>query len=563
MDIEVFLTSALYLLAVIAISIAFSKRLGLGSILGLLVAGVIVGPHSPGPVWTDEVETVRHITEFGVVLLLFLIGLEMQPRKLWEMRRSVFGLGSAQILVSGALIFAYLYFYATSWQAALLVGLTFALSSTAFVMQLLQEKGELYTETGRSGFSILLMQDIAVVPLLALVPILADKGDLSAGHPVWQQFLIAAAAIAFVLWLGRYLVPKALDYLARQRNKEAFFFTVIFSVVLACWLMEHAGLSMALGAFLIGMMLSSSRYHFQIQAYVEPYKGLLMSLFFVGVGMTVDINALSENPLTLAQHLFVIMGIKIAVLFGLMLYFGSAKTVAIKVSFLLAQSGEFGFVLFGAAKALGVIGEQIFVAGITIISISMLLTPMVVQAGDKLSERIRQREQKPVSSHKLDDTWNGVIIAGYGRVGHIVSTMLENVNIPYVAFDMDAAKVNQGRTEGRPVYYGELSDYDFLSNVGLEQASLVIVTVDSHHTAIKIISHIRDHYPALPILARTQDMRTRDLLIGRGASWAIPETIEGSLRLGAEALINLGKPEEEIQSILNYFRKDDYEVFRG
>lgn len=562
MDIEVFLTSALYLLAVISISIAFSKRLGLGSILGLLIAGVVVGPHSPGPVWTNEVETVRHITEFGVVLLLFLIGLEMQPKKLWEMRRNVFGLGSLQILVSGALIFAYLYFYATSWQAALLVGLTFALSSTAFVMQILQEKGELYNEAGRSSFSILLMQDLAVVPLLALVPILADKGTLSTGHPVWQQLLIAIGAILFVLWFGRYAVPKVLDYLARQRNKEAFFFTMIFAVVLACWLMEHAGLSMALGAFLTGMMLSSSRYHFQIQAYVEPYKGLLMSLFFVGVGMTVDINALSENPLILIQHLVVIMAIKIIALFVLMLFFGNAKALAVKVAFLLAQSGEFGFVLFGAAKALGVIGEQIFVAGITIISISMLLTPLVVQVGDKLSGKIRKKEQKPISGYRRQEHRNGVIIAGYGRVGHIVCTMLENANIPYVAFDMDAAKVNQGRMEGRPVYYGELSDYDFLSNVGLEQANLVIVTVDNHHTAIKMVSHIRDHYPALPILARTKDMRTRELLIGHGASWAIPETIEGSLRLGAEALLNLGKPEQEVSDILSYFRKDDYEVFR-
>lgn len=557
------LGSTLYLLAAVALMVALSKRMGLGSILGLLVAGVVIGPYSPGPVWTDEVETVRHITEFGVVLLLFVIGLEMQPKKLWSMRKEVFGLGSAQILVSGAFIFLYSLGYAITWQAALLIGLTFALSSTAFVMQILQEKGEFYTPTGRSGFAILLMQDLAVVPLLALVPLLSTQGELTTGHPLWLQLLITVGMILFVLILGRYVFPRVLEYLAREQNRDAFFFSIMLAVVMAAWAMEHAGLSMALGAFLMGMLLSSSRYHYQIQAHVEPYKGLLMSLFFVAVGMSVDLEALLVDPLTLLQHLLVIMGIKILVLFGLMLLMGYKRSTAVSVSFLLAQSGEFGFVLFGSAKALGVIGDEMFVAAITIISFSMLLTPMVVQTGEKLSKWLERKTQPEEQSFiTLDEAWNGIVIAGYGRVGHLIATMLEYAHVPYVAFDVDPNRVAMGQQEERPVYYGELSDYGFLAKIGLDRAEMVVVTVDSHHSTAKIVSRIRNQFPALQILARTRDMRTRSVILQHGATWAMPEAAEGSLRLGAEALLNLGRPQEEVQELLNYFRKDDYETIR-
>ncbi len=556
------LNSTLYLIVVATVLITLSKYLGLGSILGLLVAGVIVGPYSPGPILTDKVEAVRHITEFGVVLLLFVIGLEMQPKKLWSMRKEVFGLGSAQILVSGFFIFLYSVFYSSSWQVAILVGLTFALSSTAFVMQILQEKGELYSPMGKSSFSILLMQDLAVVPLLALVPILADKGNLTDGHPLWQQILIAVALILLLLVLGKFVIPKVLDYLARNQNKDAFFFSVILSVVFAAWAMEHAGLSMALGAFIMGMILSSSRYHYQIQAHVEPYKGLLMTLFFVAVGMSIDLKAMLNDPLILVQHLVVIMGIKIVVLFSIMLFMGYKRSTAISVSFLLAQSGEFGFVVFGAAKALGVISDEMFVAAVTIISFSMLITPIVVNISEKLSIKFDTTPIEIKSAYVPNDEWEGVIIAGYGRVGRLVATMLNHANVPFVAFDIDPQRVELGQKEGRAVYYGELSNLDFLSQIGLEKAQAVIVTVDSHHTSSKIVSHIRNQFPSLRILSRTKNMKTRDALLSHGASWAMPESSEGSLRLGAETLLNLGRTREEVIEILTYFRKDDYETIR-
>ena len=556
------LNSILYLFVVATISVTLSKRIGLGSILGLLIAGVIVGPYSPGPILTKEVESVRHITEFGVVLLLFVIGLEMQPKKLWSMRKEVFGLGSGQILFSGLLISLYSYFYATSWQVALLVGLTFALSSTAFVMQILQEKGELYSPIGKSSFSILLMQDLAVVPLLALVPILADKGNLTEGHHLWQQIIIAIGSILTLFGFGRYVIPRVLDYLAKYQNKDAFFFTVISSVVFAAWAMEFAGLSMALGAFIIGMILSSSKYHYQIQANIEPYKGILMTLFFVAVGMSIDLKALVNNPLLLLQHLVVIMGIKIVALFSLMVFLRYKKSTAISVSFLLAQSGEFGFVLFGAAKALGVISDEMFISAVTIISFSMLLTPLIVNISEKIAPKFDNEPIEIKSAYVPQDEWKGVVIAGYGRVGRLVATMLQHANVPFVAFDVDLQRVELGQKEKRPVFYGELSNLDFLSQIGLDKASAVIVTVDNHHTSAKIVSHIRSKYLNLRILARTNNMKTRDALLAHGASWAMPESSEGSLRLGAEALLSLGRTREEVIELLTFFRKDDYETIR-
>ena len=556
------LNSMLYLFVVAAVLVTLSKKLGLGSILGLLLAGVIVGAYSPGPILTKEVESLRHITEFGVVLLLFVIGLEMQPKKLWSMRKEVFGLGSMQILISGFFIFLYSTLYATSWQVAILVGLTFALSSSAFVMQILQEKGEIYSPMGKSSFSILLMQDLAVVPLLAFVPILADKGNLTDGHSIWQQILITISLILILLAFGKYIIPKLLDYLASNQNKEAFFFSVILSVVFAAWAMEYAGLSMALGAFIMGMILSSSKYHYQIQANVEPYKGLLMTLFFVAVGMSVDLNAMMENPLILVQHLVVIMGIKILILFVIMLFMGYTRSTAISVSFLLAQSGEFGFVLFGAAKALGVISDETFVAAVTIISFSMLLTPLFVKISEKLSIKFDNTPIEIKSAYVPQEEWNGVFIVGYGTVGRFVATMLEHANVPFIAFDIDTKRVELGQKEGRAVYYGELSNLEFLSHIGLSRAKSVIVTVDSHHASAKIVSHIRNISPKIKILARTENMKTRDSLLIHGASWAIPEVLEGSLRLGEETLLGLGMIKEDVSEVVTFFRKDDYESIK-
>jgi len=566
MDLDNFMVSAVILLAVTSAAVALFKHLGLGSVLGLLVAGVVVGPYSPGPYITTHVEDVRRFTELGVVLLLFVIGLDMKPRQLWALRRQVFGLGSLQILISGALIGAYALTYASSWKTALLDGLTLALSSTAFVMQLLQDRGEVASRHGRTAFGILLMQDLAIVPLLALVPFLSETHALSQGLPVWKLLSVVFGMLLLLWGFGRYAVPFALERLVRQNNREAFALVILLAVFLSAWATHEAGLSMALGAFLMGMLLSGSRFSLQIQAHVEPFKGLLLSLFFVAVGMSIDIGAIVAHPLDFSMRVMAILGIKILVLLALCLAFGLTRSVALRVTFLLAQSGEFGFVLFGSAKALGVISDITFAISVGVISVSMLLTPLLVRLGDRLARRQETREGDigtlPHDPHG-EDTEVRVIIGGYGRVGHTVAVLLHGSGVPFIAFDSDPARVIQGRQDGFRVFYGDIGNPELLIAARIERVDLVIVTVDDVPTALRAVSHIHTGYPQVTVIARARDLASSGLLVRAGATLALPEALEASMRLGAAALEALGIASDDVEGLLRSARKEDYALIRS
>jgi glutathione-regulated potassium-efflux system protein KefB len=561
MHLDTFLVSALLLLIVTSVAVALFKHLGLGSVLGLLVAGIVVGPYSPGPYVTEHVEDVRHFTELGVVLLLFLIGLEMRPSRLWAMRREVFGLGSLQILLTGLAIAAYLHLYESSWSLSVLIGLTFALSSTAFVMQILQERGEIAGRHGMAAFSILLMQDLAIVPLLAAVPILSDAGRLSAEVPLWQQLAIVVGMISVVFVVGRYVLPVVLHHLAHQANREGFLLVVMLAVFLAAWAMDQAGLSMALGAFVMGMLLSGSSYRLQIQAFIEPYKGLLMSLFFVAVGMSIDFSSIYHDLPMFLQHILVIVSIKIGVLFLLALRFGHSRSVAIRISFFLAQGGEFGFVLFGSAKALQLIDDNTFVMVVGVISVSMLITPLLVGISDKLAKWFSvSTEDTEHLRYPVDqgDISKKVIIGGYGRVGHTVAVLLHTSGVPLVVFDTLPDRVAQGKKDGLPVYYGDISDPDLLDAANLGTASLVVLTVNSSRTALRAITHIRNSYPHVPIISRARDLEACGHHVSAGATHAFPEALEGSLRLGAIALEMIDVPKDNVDLLLKGVRQDNY-----
>jgi glutathione-regulated potassium-efflux system ancillary protein KefC len=565
MELNSFVLSAVLLLFAASIAVALFKHLGLGSVLGLLVAGIIVGPHSPGPYVTTHVEDVRHFTELGVVLLLFLIGLEMKPGRLWALRRNVFGLGSLQILLSGIAIAAYVSLYQASWKTALLIGLTLALSSTAFVVQLLQERGEMASRYGSTAFAVLLMQDLAIVPLLALVPILSDTGALSSAVPLWEQVVIVAGMLGLVWGFGRYLLPFALDRLSRQNNREGFFMVVMLAVFIAAWAMHQAGLSMALGAFMMGMLLSGSRYSLQIQALVEPYKGLLMSLFFVAVGMSIDLDAIGAQPGLFAQHTLVIVAIKVVILFLLALVFGLSRIDASRVALMLAQGGEFGFVLFSSAKALRVIDDATFMLAISVISVSMLMTPVLVKAGDAMVRRAgRTRSEGDEYRYHAEHGESGarVILGGYGRVGHTVATLLQSSGVPFIAFDTNPAHVTRGKADGFPVYYGDIGDLELLTAAGAQHATLVVLTIDHSATALRAISHLRINYPNLPVIARARDLKDAGDLLQAGATQAFPEAIESSLALGANALNMVGVPVENVDLLLQGVRKENYKLVR-
>lgn len=559
---DILLVSVLLLLAVTAIMVTISKHMGLGSILGLLIAGIVIGPFTPGPSITSEVESMRRFTELGVVFLLFVIGLEMQPSKLWSMRKDVFGLGTLQVILSGIVIGLYMSFYVERLSVAMLLGLTLALSSTAFVMQLLQEKGELSSEHGKSSFAILLLQDLAIVPLLAMVPLLSEKPISDVSIPLYQKVGNVALMFALLYVFGRYILPKALDKVAKQRNKDAFLMFALLSVVLSAYLMEHAGLSMALGAFLMGMMLSTSRYSYQIESSVEPFKGILMSLFFVAVGMSIDFKAIMEAPLLFAGHIVVILILKAIVLFFLMLLFGASKSNALKVASLLNQSGEFGFVLFGALKALNIIDDKLFVVGIGVISISMLLTPVLYRIGSKIADKIAQSSSLNYLSLDGTESAQKVLIAGYGSTGRVIARMLKNSSIPFMVFDINPSAVRIGRKEGMPVFFGDITDMKFLETIKLDQASMVIVSIDKSLNAIKVVQHIKETYPHIKILARAVDIKAMDKLLLAGANWVLAETLESSIRIGEEALNVMGVLPDEINVFLEALRKNDYNLIR-
>lgn len=557
MHLDSFIFAALILLAAAAISVAVFKHLGLGSVLGMLAAGIVVGPHSPSPFITSHVEDIRHFAELGVVMLLFLIGLEMRPARLWAMRREVFGLGTLQILVSGIGIGVYVSFFQSSWQTALLIGLSLALSSTAFVMQLLQERGELASAHGSNAFAVLLMQDLAIVPLLAMVPLLSASSATVLDHPLKQLLVVGLSFIA--VWLfGRYLVPAALERLMRQSNREGFSLVVMFTVIFAAWAMHQAGLSMALGAFMMGMLLSGSRYNYQIQSHIEPYKGLLMGLFFIAVGMSIDFRSLGQHPWLFAQHVTVILAIKIAVMFGLALAFRITRPVAIRISFLLAQSGEFGFVLFGSAKVLQVIDDATFVTAIGVISVGMLLTPLLQRLGDKLAQRYEHRAlpRHDFTPHEGDR--KRVIIGGYGRVGHTVATLLHANGIPFIAFDTNPAHVARGMADNFPVYYGDIGDPALLTAAHTQDAALVVLTIDNASSALRAVHHIRSYFPDVPVIVRARDLAAAGQLLEAGATEAYPEAIESSLRLTALVLRELGIADEDVRELMQGVRAQGY-----
>ena len=391
MNLHDFLFAAAILLAATTVTVAIFKRIGLGSVLGLLAAGVVVGPW--GFAVTDDVSELRHFAEIGVVFLLFIIGLEMRPEKLWSMRRSVFGLGTAQVVVTGVLLGILVSLTGASTSVAIIVGFGLALSSTAFVLQILSERGELPTEHGQNTFAILLLQDIAIVPLLALVPLLAESAPDSNETPVGLTILMIVGALAGLFVFGRYVLPHVLHRFAATRNRDGFAVATMLSVIGAAWLMDDLGVSMALGAFVMGMLLSGSDYRHQIEAVVDPFKGFLLGLFFISVGMSIDVGLIVDNAATAIASVFAVLVCKFLVLIAVGKAFGLRNEIAIRVALYLPQCGEFGFVLFGAAVSANLLTADLFNYLILVISVSMICTPLLAKLGDRLASGLAKKPE--------------------------------------------------------------------------------------------------------------------------------------------------------------------------
>ncbi len=561
MHLDAFLLAAVILLAAAAVFVVLFKRLGLGSVLGFLAAGVIAGPS--GFAITDQVDQLRHFTELGVVLLMFVIGLEMQPRKLWSMRRAVFGMGSAQVLLTGLVIAGYGIFYGFEWKISLILGFGFALSSTAFVLQMLGERGDMATEHGKACFSVLLMQDIAIVPLLAMVPILATAPVMASAQPLWLEGLVVIALICCVLAVGRYVIPWLLAKTAESRNMEAFAIVTMLAALGAAFVMELVGVSMALGAFLVGMTLSASDYRHQIEASVEPFKGLMLGLFFISVGMSINLGLLWHSWAEVLGAVAALLILKVVTLYVLGLVFGLGRSVAVRTAFILSQCGEFGFVLFGAAHAAGLLDATQFAVALSLITVTMIVTPLVTKLGDTLAEWLKAAPGAGTPAEPATvDLERHVVVAGYGRGGRVISLMLEKSGIPYVAFDMDPERVRLGKREGRNVRYGDMTDPRVVDASGIGDAAALVVTLyDMRHTE-KLVSTVRNFYPGVPVYARVRNLTVRDTLLARGVSHATPEAAEGSLQLGKAVLQGVGTKDTDVQTLLDDLRRHDYEMLR-
>ncbi len=552
-----YLIDILALLLATVVIIPFFHKIRLGAILGYLTAGVVLGPWGFGVI--TEVEDIRHLAEFGVIFLLFLLGIELKPDKLWQMRKMVIGLGLGQVLITAGLIYGIALWLGVSNQSAIIIGFGLALSSTAFCLKLLSERGGISTVMGRMSFSVLLLQDIAVVPLLALVSYFAAGGSTEVMEPSLKP-LYAVLVIIALLFAGRYLLNPILERIVASQDPEVFIAVAVLLVLGVAWIMEAVGFSMALGAFLAGVMLAESHYRHQIEADILPFRGILLGLFFMTVGMGIDFSLLWEQLGNIIAMTVGLMLLKASVVYLLCRISGARHDISLQTGTLLSQSGEFGFVLFGFAAVSGVLEKAIGDILTLVIALTMVLTPFVV----KLTNSLLIRFYTPAPTEDEDyaefveASEEHVILAGFGRVGARVGTLLGAAGVPYIALDMKQHRVKDARAQGFPVFFGDASKVKVLQAAGADHAKMIVVTLDDPGQVDRLVSQVRQFYPNMPIHARARDRRHCADLITLGASTTVSETLETSLRLTEEVLLGSGVEQEKATHVINEFRDDYY-----
>jgi K+:H+ antiporter len=550
-----YVVDILILLAAAVVTIPVFQRLGLSSVLGYLVAGAIVGPWGLG--FIDQIEEIRTIAEFGVIFLLFSIGIELKPARLWAMRRMVFGLGGAQVTLTGWVLVGLALLFDQPLKLAVIIGFGLALSSTAFCLQILTERGGIETLHGRTAFAVLLLQDLAVVPLLMLVSMLSADTPLQEG--VEYALLEAVLVVALVIFIGRFILSPVLRLVASSRTAEVFTAAAVLTVLSTAWLMEKAGLSMALGAFLAGLMLADSHYRHQVIADIQPFRGLLLGLFFMGVGMSIDFGLLFKQGALFAALVLGLMVVKSVILWVLCRLMGIGKLDATRVSLLLSQSGEFGFVLFGLAAINGLLPLELFQFLTLLVVLTMLTTPLMAAFGDYLHGRLNStNDRHDVHTEHLDAELPHVIIAGFGRVGRRVARILHAGAVPYLVIESNPDLVLEGRKDDFSVFFGDAGQLDVLKAAGAGQASVLVCTLDRIEPAVRLVSIMREHYPDLALHARGHDRQHCDQLLNAGATIAISESLEASLQLGEAALSTMGVLEEDAIALIATFRKEYY-----
>jgi monovalent cation:proton antiporter-2 (CPA2) family protein len=550
-----YLTDIIILLAAAVITVPLARVIGLGTVPGFLLAGIVVGPSALSLI--DNAEEIRHLAELGVVLLLFIIGIELKPSRLWVMRRLVFGLGTLQVVVTGALItLAAAYLFGLPMRSALLIGPALALSSTAFVLQLLTEQKMLMSSYGRGSIAVLLFQDLAVVPLLALVSLLAVP-ELSVTADVGLALVEGLVILALIILGGRYLLQPVLHRVALFGSPEVFTATAVLLVLGTATVMAHIGLSMAMGAFVAGLLVADSEFRHQVVAEIQPFRGLLIGLFFMSMGMALSLELFLATPLIVLCLVVLLMALKTGVLFLLARLFTKSSRIALAVSLLLAQSGEFALVLFALAFESGLLDALLFQQLLLVVILSMLMTPPLAKLANRLALAAKTASAGAfVAAEDSDEP--PILLAGFGRVGRRVGQILEMRGIRYAAVDNKAALVQRERLQGRKVFYGDARQLDVLRSMGAAEARLVIVTVDDFKANEEVVEALHVGFPDLKIISRGHDLEHCVRLTERGAALTVSENLEASIALAQEALVIAGEDREEVDDTVERFRQEYY-----
>ena len=553
------LQSAIFLCAAV-VAVPIFKRIGLGSVLGYLAAGALIGPSALGLV--HEFEDIMHIAELGVVLLLFLIGLELQPARLWKMRGLVFGLGGAQVGVSTVLFTAGAWLVGLPPATALVAGFGLALSSTAFVIQLLGEKNELTTAHGRASFGILLFQDLAAIPALALVPLLGAQSTApSSGDSLLFRIGLIIAVITGLVLAGRFLLRPLFRFVASTRSHEVSVAWALLVVIGTAILMQQVGLSMALGAFLAGVLLADSEYRHELEANIEPFKGLLLGLFFMTVGMSANVDVVIARPILVVGLAFTIVIAKFLVIFALGRMARLPGAAALSLGVTLSQGGEFAFVIYGVARQSGALGHGIAEILIVAVTLSIALTPLAFMARDRLFRALAERTGAP-DFDRIDAAENQVIIAGFGRYGQIVARTLRTKHIHSTVLEASPAQVDFVRRFGNKIYYGDASRVDLLRAAKADEAKVFVLAIDDPEASLNTAKTVRHHFPHLKIIARSRNRPHTHALRALGIDAITREVYHSSLVTAQQVLEELGLPAVEAQEATRTFCDYDERVLR-
>jgi monovalent cation:H+ antiporter-2, CPA2 family len=544
-------SDALVVLGTAGIVVPIVSRLGFSPVLGYLGAGALLGPLGLGslidkfPVlfWftVADAKDVAGIAELGVVFLLFLIGLELSLHRLLTMRRLVFGLGGLQVLLTTALLAGAAVYVGINLSEAIILAASLSLSSTAIVLDLLSNQERLTSNVGRASFSVLLLQDLAVIPVLMFISLLAAGSGGSVLASLGRALFQAAIALAVIVVFGRVLLRPLFRIVASTRSRDLFIATALFVIIAAGVVANQAGLSMALGAFVAGLLLAETEYRKAIEATIEPFKGLLLGIFFFTVGMDIDVRELLREPLLLAAAVTGLIAVKSLLIIGLATMFRLSRPVAVEMGLLLGPGGEFAFVGIGAAAAASLIDARLASFALAVTSVTMALTPLLSIAGRRIAARLRAAQPAAIELMVRPNAGQKhAIVVGYGRVGKVVCALLKEHGIPFIAADSDPHTVTHDRREGQEVYYGDAADDTFLQMCGLKSAAGVIITIHDHDLIDEVVEHVRAIRPDIMIVSRARDAAHARHLYRLGATDAVPETVEASLQLSEAALVGLG-----------------------